>query len=221
MVYVAKLTALGAATAAALTLAPAALAEDAATTFDVSYPNSEVIAGQTVTVAPVNASSPAIYVVPEDNLDNWDFSINRESGELSVTPAVGLYPGSQLTLSVLAIEEATNKMDLTENITVTVAAPEKGKGLADQASLSYAESTVKPGESVSIPVNGTFPEGTAFIHGNGAEGWVTDTDDKGTLTVTAPAGVADGSWLTANVLVVFPDNSTTVLSVKVTADSTK
>ncbi len=221
MAVATKLSALGAAAAVALTLAPAVLAEEAASTFDVRYPNSEVVAGQTVTIAPENATSPAIYVVPEDNLDNWDFSINRETGELSVTPVAGLYPGSQLTLSVLAIEEATNKMDLTENITVTVVAPEKGKGQADQATLSYADSSVKPGESVSIPLNGTFPEGTTFIHGNGAQGWVTDTDEKGTLTVTAPAGVTDGSWLNANVLVVFPDSSTTLLTVKVTADSTK
>ena len=71
---------------------------------------------------------------------------------------------------------------------------------------SYADVETSPGETVRIPLNGTYPVGTTFEIPGSPAGWDLTVDADGTVTAR-PIGQFPGAYVQNYVVITYPDRT--------------
>lgn len=163
----------------------------------------------------------ATFSVPNQKIDGWNFSVDKKTGELTLSASEDVKPGSSLKLPVMVEYSGSYQVINTQ---VKIVAPEHAQ--ADSVSLAYPDdfTDVKPGHSATITpkIDGDLPAGTTFnMNEKNSDGWTFSVDEKtGAVTANLPKDAKDGRTWTMGLIVEFPDGSTAEHKVKVRADGT-
>ncbi|WP_141758244.1 G5 domain-containing protein, partial [Corynebacterium sp. HMSC068G04] len=145
--------------------------------------------------------------ITETTVDGWEYKINPDTGEISVTPPAGAKPG----------DKHDNKITVTypdgsvDDVPVSTIVKLTNNWEADP---TYPEETVYPGETAKLPVKLEKPvdvnvaKENPYKLGEVPAGWTVSIDDNGQVTATAPADAKPGTQVTIPVTVTYEDDST-------------
>ena len=145
--------------------------------------------------------------VTEQDVDGWKYTIDPNTGDVTVTPPAGAKPGDKKTVAVTV----TRPDGSTPKVPVTSVVKLSNNW---EAEPSYPVETVYPGETAKLPValdkpdNVNVAKENPYKLGDVPADWKVSIDDNGQVTATAPADAKPGDQVKIPVTVTYEDGST-------------
>lgn len=176
----------------------------------ISYPSTTVRVGNTVAVAAVgDAVKGAVF----DVIDNagLDVGVNRSTGALRITAP----KNAEIDETYKPLIQVRYPDGSAREITATVTVP------SDAATFDagYVGANVPIGGEARPEPSSKLPEGTRFsIDGFNEQGWTATIDEKtGRITARSNGSVPNGKTTSVKVRVTYPDGSSELVNVPLTA----
>ncbi|PLA28997.1 hypothetical protein CYJ45_01765 [Corynebacterium coyleae] len=176
----------------------------------ISYPSTTVRVGNTVAVAAVgDAVKGAVF----DVIDNagLDVGVNRSNGALRITAP----KNAEIDETYKPLIQVRYPDGSAREITATVTVP------SDAATFDagYVGANVPIGGEARPEPSSKLPEGTRFsIDGFNEQGWTATIDEKtGRITARSNGSVPNGKTTSVKVRVTYPDGSSELVNVPLTA----
>lgn len=176
----------------------------------ISYPSTTVRVGNTVAVAAVgDAVKGAVF----DVIDNagLDVGVNRSTGALRITAPMN----AEIDETYKPLIQVRYPDGSAREITATVTVP------SDAATFDagYVGANVPIGGEARPEPSSKLPEGTRFsIDGFNEQGWTATIDEKtGRITARSNGSVPNGKTTSVKVRVTYPDGSSELVNVPLTA----
>ncbi|MCI6206912.1 MAG: YPDG domain-containing protein [Corynebacterium glucuronolyticum] len=209
--------------------------------YDPSYGNIvNVLVGKTTTIKLKTAipEQTTFEISQSDKKNPFNYSIDKNSGAITVSPDASLPAGSWTQRSVTVRYEDNSvdyipikivaQKDLSKPIAPVDSSeptpdPKPAKRMADSYAPAYpAEIPVYIGENNTVSLRGDtkLPEGTTFAMGSPKtpEKWNYSVNSTtGLVTVSPASSLNQESWATSSVIVTYPDKSTDIINVKFVA----
>ena len=171
---------------------------------DPTYSDVTVKQGDEVTAAaPADVAEGATFAAGE-GVPEW--VTVAEDGTVTAKPGLDV-EAKDYTVPVKVSYEDGSGDDATVNITVTV------KPANEIHNPSFADVSVKQGETVTSKVPGDTGEGAKFTAGEGAPKWAT-VNENGTVTLKPSTDVKPGEHKIP-VVVTYPDGTTSTVDLTV------
>lgn len=176
----------------------------------ISYPSTTVRVGNTVAVAAVgDAVKGAVF----DVIDNagLEVGVNRSTGALRITAP----KNAEIDETYKPLIQVRYPDGSAREITATVTVP------SDAATFDagYVGANVPIGGEARPEPSSKLPEGTRFsIDGFNEQGWTATIDEKtGRITARSNGSVPNGKTTSVKVRVTYPDGSSELVNVPLTA----